>query len=181
MVGAISASRLPPALRLAEPAGSDRLCASDRRALLRRLVPQVATPLIEFPVDTARTIASLLWSGTLSASPNVRFVFSHGGGALPMVMERVVAMGFVDRSLLAKVPEGAPVALAKLYVDTASVTGAPAMAALMKWLPEGHILYGTDFPWGALANSRAALARLGLPPERLGAIESRNASTLLNL
>ena len=55
------------------------------------------------------------------------------------------------------------------------------MAALMKWLPEGHILYGTDFPWGALANSRAALARLGLPPERLGAIESRNASTLLNL
>ena len=98
-----------------------------------------------------------------------------------MVMERVVAMGFVDRALLAKVPEGAPAALAGLYVDTASVTGAPAMAALMKWLPEGHVLYGTDFPWGALASSRAALARLGLPPERLEAIESGNTSTLLNL
>jgi predicted TIM-barrel fold metal-dependent hydrolase len=143
------------------------------------LVPQVATPLIEFPVDTARTIASLLWSGTLSASPNVRFIFSHGGGAMPMVMERVVAMGFVDRSLLAKVPEGAPAALAKLFVDTASVTGAPAMAALMKWLPEGHVLYGTDFPWGGVASSRAALARLGLPPERLAAIESGNATALL--
>ena len=143
------------------------------------LVPQLATPLIEFPVDTARTIASLLWSGTLSAFPNLRFIFSHGGGAMPMVMERVVAMGFVDRSLMARVPEGAVAALARLYVDTASVTGASAMAALTKWLPEGHILYGTDFPWGGVASSRAALARLGLPPERLAAIESGNALALL--
>jgi predicted TIM-barrel fold metal-dependent hydrolase len=145
------------------------------------LVPQVATPLIEFPVDTARTIASLLWSGTLSATPNIHFVFSHGGGALPMVAERVIAMGFVDRSLLAKVPEGAAAALAKLYVDTASVTGAPAMAALTQWLPEDHILYGTDFPWGGVASSRAALARLALPAERLAAIETGNAAALLRL
>lgn len=143
------------------------------------LVPQVATPLIEFPVDTARTIASLLWSGTLSASPNIRFVFSHGGGALPMVAERVIAMGFVDRSLTTKVPEGAAVALSRLYVDTASVTGMPAMAALMQWLPQGQILYGTDFPWGTLASSRAALARLGLRADTLAAIESGNAAALL--
>lgn len=57
------------------------------------LVPEMATPLIEFPVDTGRTIASLLWSGTLSAHPNIRFIFSHGGGILPMVAERVAAMG----------------------------------------------------------------------------------------
>jgi predicted TIM-barrel fold metal-dependent hydrolase len=143
------------------------------------LVPQVATPLIEFPVDTARTIASLLWSGTLSAFPKIRFVFSHGGGALPMVAERVIAMGFVDRSLLAKVHEGAATALSRLYVDTASVTGPAAMAALTRWLPEGHILYGTDFPWGTLANSREALARLALPETTLAAIESGNASALL--
>jgi len=143
------------------------------------LVPQVATPLIEFPVDTARTIASLLWSGTLSASPNVRFIFSHGGGAMPMVAERVIAMGFVDRALLANVPEGAPAALARLYVDTASVTGRAAMAALTNWLPDGHILYGTDFPWGTLASSRQALARLGLPAERLAAIEHGSAAALL--
>jgi predicted TIM-barrel fold metal-dependent hydrolase len=53
------------------------------------------------------------------------------------------------------------------------------MAALMKWLPEGHILYGTDFPWGGVASSRHALARLGLPPDRLAAIESGNATALL--
>jgi predicted TIM-barrel fold metal-dependent hydrolase len=143
------------------------------------LVPGLATPLIEFPVDTGRTIASLLWSGTFSAFPNVRFVFSHGGGVLPMVAERVIAMGFVDRSLAAKVPEGAQTALSRLYVDTASVTSPPAMAALTKWLPEGQILYGTDFPWGTLAASRAAIARLGLADDELAAIESRNALALL--
>jgi predicted TIM-barrel fold metal-dependent hydrolase len=94
-------------------------------------------------------------------------------------MVRGVALGLVDRSLLAKVPDGAAAALAKIYVDTASVTGAPAMAALAKWLPESHILYGTDFPWGGLASSRAALARLGLPAEKLAAIESGNAAALL--
>lgn len=145
------------------------------------LVPQIATPLIEFPVDTGRAIASLLWSGTLSAFPNIRFIFSHGGGIWPTVAERVIAMGFVDRSLLAKVPEGAPAALSKLYVDTASVTSPAAMAALRAWLPEGHILYGTDFPWGTLAASRQALGRLGLSPEKLAAIESRNAAQLLSL
>jgi predicted TIM-barrel fold metal-dependent hydrolase len=55
------------------------------------------------------------------------------------------------------------------------------MAALMKWLPQGHILYGTDFPWGTLANSRAALARLGLPTNTLAAIESGNAAALLGV
>lgn len=143
------------------------------------LVPEIATPLIEFPVDTGRTIASLLWSGTLSACPGIRFIFSHGGGVLPMVAERVIAMGFVNRALLAKVPEGAAVALSRLYVDTASVTLPSAMAALRAWLPESQILYGTDFPWGTLAASRAALARLGLPAEKLAAIESGNAKALL--
>lgn len=145
------------------------------------LVPGLATPLIEFPVDTGRTIASLLWSGTFSAFPNIHFVFSHGGGVLPMVAERVIAMGFVDRSLATKVPEGAATALSRLYVDTASVTSPPAMAALMKWLPDGHILYGTDFPWGTLAASRGALARLGLPADRLAALESGNAAALLRI
>ena len=145
------------------------------------LVRQIATPLIEFPVDTGRTIASLLWSGTLSAFPDIRFIFSHGGGVLPMVAERVIAMGFVDRALLAKVPEGAQAALAKLYVDTASVTGASAMAALRAWLPEESILYGTDFPWGTLAASRTALHRIGLAPDELAAIETRNGALLLGL
>ncbi|MEO6151606.1 MAG: amidohydrolase family protein [Croceibacterium sp.] len=111
----------------------------------------------------------------------MRFTFSHGGGIFPMVAERVIAMGFVNRELGARVPEGAAAALAKIYVDTASVTSPPAMAALRTWLPEGAVLYGTDFPWGTLAASRAALARLRLAPEALAAIEYGNAARLLRI
>ncbi|WP_185964984.1 amidohydrolase family protein [Glacieibacterium frigidum] len=145
------------------------------------LVPEMATPLIEFPVDTGRTIASLLWSGTLNAHPNIRFIFSHGGGILPMVAERVAAMGYVRRDLLAKVPGGPVAALSRLYVDTASVTTPGAMAALAASLPAGQILYGTDFPWGGLASSRAALAKLGLSAPQLAGIECANARALLAL
>ncbi|MGI4879231.1 MAG: amidohydrolase family protein, partial [Janthinobacterium lividum] len=145
------------------------------------LVPEMATPLIEFPVDTGRTIASLLWSGTISANPKIRFIFSHGGGILPMVAERVAAMGYVRRELLAKVPEGPVAALSKLYVDTASVTTPGAMAALTASLPADHILYGTDFPWGGVASSRAALAKLNLSAEALTSMENSNARKLLGL
>jgi predicted TIM-barrel fold metal-dependent hydrolase len=143
------------------------------------LNPDVPTPLIEFPVDTGRTIASLLWSGTFSAHPGLRFLFSHGGGILPMIAERVMAVGFIRPGLAQKVPEGAATALARLHVDTASVTTPGAMAALQAWLPARQILYGTDFPWGAPDRARAALARLGLPAERLAQIESGNAMALL--
>jgi 2,3-dihydroxybenzoate decarboxylase len=71
--------------------------------------------------------------------------------------------------------------LARIYVDTASVTGRPAMAALTASLPADHILYGTDFPWGTLAASRRALAQAGLSDTQLAAIERANAATLLGL
>jgi predicted TIM-barrel fold metal-dependent hydrolase len=54
------------------------------------------------------------------------------------------------------------------------------MAALREWLPPDHILYGTDFPWGTLATSRAALGRLGIETDRLSAIERGNAEKLLD-
>ncbi|WP_162806798.1 amidohydrolase family protein [Sphingosinicella terrae] len=143
------------------------------------LVADVADPLIEFPVDTGRTISSLLWSGALSRYPRIRWIFSHGGGIFPMVAERVAAMGFIRPDLRARVPEEPVAALARLHVDTASVTNHPAMAALRAWLPPERILFGTDYPWGSPERSLASLARLGLPPDLLSAIRRSNALRLL--
>ena len=148
-------------------------------ACCQGLVPGVIDPLIEFPVDTGRTIASLLWSGTFSRWPTLRFVFSHGGGILPMVAERVAAAGFVNRALLAKVPEGPRAALLRLYVDTASTTNAAAMAAMRSTFPDSRILFGTDYPWGDVSRTRKALRALDLPPAALAMIEHDNARKLL--
>ncbi|MGZ8348919.1 MAG: amidohydrolase family protein [Allosphingosinicella sp.] len=175
---------------LGDPAFAPLLQALDRRGTLvyvhptmapccAGLVADVADPLIEFPVDTGRTISSLLWSGALSRYPGIEWIFSHGGGILPMVIERVAAMGFVRPDLRARVPEGPLAALARLHVDTASVANAPAMAAMRAWLPPDRILFGTDFPWGAPDRTLAALERLELPAELLAAIRRGNADRLL--
>jgi predicted TIM-barrel fold metal-dependent hydrolase len=55
------------------------------------LVPNVVRQLIEFPTDTTRCITDLLFSGTFSRCPDIRFIFSHGGGTLPMLAARIAA------------------------------------------------------------------------------------------
>ncbi|MGZ3359154.1 MAG: amidohydrolase family protein [Xanthobacteraceae bacterium] len=43
----------------------------------------------EFQQDTTRTILSLIFSGSISRLPDIRFIFSHAGGTLPMVAGRI--------------------------------------------------------------------------------------------
>src|ERR1051325_10217074 len=47
------------------------------------ILPDVPSPMIEFPFDTTRAIVSLLFSGTFTHCTRIRWIFSHGGGALP--------------------------------------------------------------------------------------------------
>src|SRR5712692_5183742 len=55
----------------------------------RNLVPNVPTGAIEFATDTTRTIAGLLFSGTAARFPDIRWIFSHGGGTAPFLLSRL--------------------------------------------------------------------------------------------
>lgn len=96
-----------------------------------------------------------------------------------MVAARVQVVGAMNPAPAARVPEGPRAALARLYVDTASVETRPAMAALRVWLPDDHILFGTDYPWGTPERSLAMLAGLELPAPVLEGIRRDNAKALL--
>ena len=87
---------------------------------------------IEFPFDTTRAIASLLYGGTATRCPNVRFIFSHGGGAMPMLVGRLLGLEYYRKDLAARIPGGARDALSKLYFDVVSVTNAGGFAALRR-------------------------------------------------
>ena len=47
---------------------------------------------VEWPMNTARAIMSLIVSGTLRRFPRIRFIFSHGGGVMPLLLNRVAGL-----------------------------------------------------------------------------------------
>jgi predicted TIM-barrel fold metal-dependent hydrolase len=143
--------------------------------------PGVSGPTIEFPTDSARAIASLLLRGTFARCPNITFLFSHGGGTLPSIIQRVVGsvrhMSAEDRARF--VPNGADYELQRQYYDVASVAMNPAgMAAVLKLWPSTQITYGSDAPFASTTGIVEALEKLDLAPALLQAIHRDNALRL---
>ena len=139
------------------------------------VVPGVHVSTEEFGFDTTRAISGLLYSGTLSRCPDVKFIFSHGGGALPFLAGRIGAASGRAASLI---PHGADYEFKKLHFDTASVTNAPAMAAVLKLVPVSQVMFGTDYPWRPAEPSLRELRNLGLTEADLRAIERESALRL---
>jgi predicted TIM-barrel fold metal-dependent hydrolase len=140
--------------------------------------PGIRTNLLEFPFDTTRTIVSLLYSGTLSRCPDIRFIFSHGGGTLPMLAGRIDLLGNEYKGLKDKIPDGIPATLKRLYTDTAGTTTAASINATISVTSASHLLYGTDFPYLTIADANSGLAAAGLSDERMRAIARDNALAL---
>ena len=139
------------------------------------IVPNIPISTEEFGFDTTRTITSLLYSGTLSRCANVKFIFSHGGGTIPMLAGRI---GGGARRMPSVVPHGADSEFRRLYFDTASATNAPAMAAVLKLVPASHVMFGTDFPWGNAESGLRGLETASLSESEIRAIEYESALQL---
>jgi predicted TIM-barrel fold metal-dependent hydrolase len=142
-------------------------------------VKDIPPPTIEFPFDTTRTITSLLFSGTFSRCPNIRWIFSHGGGALGMVANRLVGLAKNRPELAARVPNGVKAELSKLYLDVVGVTTPGALAAVLDIVPMSQLLFGTDFPFWKPEETIHGLADLKLSAADLAAIERGNALKLM--
>jgi 6-methylsalicylate decarboxylase len=143
------------------------------------VLPGVPPQAIEYPFETTRTITSLLINGTIHNNPDIRWIFSHGGGATPMIAGRMV--NTVGRNPNAKrfMPNGVLAELRKLYYDTASADTAPSMAALRLMAPLSHILFGTDYPFVKVAEGVAHLNEDDISDADRAAIDRGNAVALL--
>ncbi|MGB6536274.1 MAG: amidohydrolase family protein, partial [Xanthobacteraceae bacterium] len=143
------------------------------------VMPGVPPQAIEYPFETTRTITSLLVNGTIFSNPDIRWIFSHGGGATPMVAGRMVDT--VGRNPNAKkfMREGVLAELRKLYYDTAAADTEGSMAALRLMAPLSHILFGTDYPFVNVAEGVKHLDDDAMSDADRAAIERGNALALL--
>ncbi len=138
---------------------------------------------IEWPMNTARTILSLMVSGTLRKYPNIRFIFCHGGGVMPLLVNRIAGLAawkHVGPQGLAKlIPDGVETEFSHLHFECAQACTHPNMDALRTLVPDSNILFGTDSPFFAPTFGAAKFAELDLPPETAHAIGRGNAQRLL--
>jgi predicted TIM-barrel fold metal-dependent hydrolase len=143
----------------------------------RTLMPGISTIMAEVPQDTTRTIVSLLFSGTLTRLKDLRFIFCHAGGTMPVMAARLTQYG--PKNLAEVLPQGVEYELKRLYYDIAVSGYRPAIAALTGLIPMNQILFGSDFPYRPLSESADTMAQFGLSDNDLAAIGRGNALGLL--
>ena len=145
----------------------------------RNLIPGVADWVLEYPIDTTRTIASLLFSGTLARCPDIRFIFAHVGGVLPLLAEHLVRAAKVDARLATRVPQGVRAQLRTLHYDTALRMHAAALLSALELVEATQLLLGTDAPLRRSSDQLAELHDQRLPDDIVRKIEWENARRLL--
>jgi predicted TIM-barrel fold metal-dependent hydrolase len=137
------------------------------------LQPELAPALIELGTDTTRAIASIIFDGTAARYPDIRFIFSHGGGTMPYLMTRFGALA-TRPDIAQRLPNGLLHEVQKLYYDTASMYGPYPWPTILKLVPLSHILFGTDFPFMSAGAVAKGLSEVGLKVSDLHAIEREN-------
>jgi predicted TIM-barrel fold metal-dependent hydrolase len=150
-------------------------------------------PIFEFLFDTARAVINLFYSGTVDASPKVRFIIPHVGGTLPPLITRFTAFGSLVPGAQVLNPETVRSQMEKqFYFDIAGVAfdnaeGRGQLKAFIQGFDISHerLLYGSDYPFTNNASvimlaevMKSGMEHLFSEDER-EAIYEKNAAKLL--
>jgi predicted TIM-barrel fold metal-dependent hydrolase len=135
----------------------------------RNLLPGIPDWVIEFPADTTRTIASLLFSGTIARCRGIRFIFAHVGGILPLVTEHLVRAAQFD----------VRTELQRFHYDTALRAHPTGLSSALQMVGVSQLLFGTDAPLRKSQAQVEGLRAYGFNEEDLRKIEYQNARRLL--
>jgi predicted TIM-barrel fold metal-dependent hydrolase len=145
----------------------------------RGLLPDTPPTVVEFGTDTTRTIVNVVFSGTAARCPDLRFIFSHAGGTLPFLTERLQKMPVIDKKLEARVPNGVMHELQRFYYDTAWTANGYALSSLLKLVPRDQVLFGSDYPYRTSEDNIKGLIAYGMTQSDLDMITRANAVKLM--
>ena len=144
--------------------------------------PALAPAWMEYPVNTARTILGLLTKGIARRCPNIRFVFAHGGGVMPLLLGRIAGFSAWRQvgpdKLRELFPDGVHAAFARFHFETAQACAPEAFALLRSVVPDSNILFGTDFSYFPIEHPVEEFNALALDGPARAAIGGGNARRL---
>lgn len=139
-------------------------------------------PLVGFLFDTTLAAAKLVFAGVPERYPNIRWVLSHLGGAIPYLAERLDRgwEAFPDcRVNIAKKPSEY---LRRFYFDTVNFDPV-AVRLAVDFAGAGQILAGSDYPHqiGSIPKMKESLAALKVSEKERAQILGGNARALYRL
>lgn len=143
-------------------------------------LPNIPIPSLEFPFETTRAIVSLLYSGTLAHCHDVRFIFSHAGGAVPYLAQRIARLT-IRPEFKQAVPDGVMAELGRLYFDTALSANLFTFDCMRRLVPISNIMFGSDYPHAdeqTLIATLKGIDELGLRAQDTRALKVDNAAVL---
>jgi 6-methylsalicylate decarboxylase len=143
------------------------------------VLPVLADAAIEYGTDTTRAIANMVFGGASARYPDIKLIWSHGGGTMPYLIDRFHYFMRMP-SNREKFPNGFMPEALRFYYDTAQVPNTAALSALKAVIPVANILFGTDYPYLTAEHHVKGLASAGVfTPAELRAIDRDNAVKLM--
>jgi predicted TIM-barrel fold metal-dependent hydrolase len=107
----------------------------------------VPRPVLEFIFDSARAAANLVFSGVAARYPGISWIFTHGGGALPLLAARMDQSRALISGLGKPSDASAREQLSQFWYDIAGTPFPDQVPALARAFGTDRVLYGSDYCW----------------------------------
>jgi aminocarboxymuconate-semialdehyde decarboxylase len=152
-----------------------------RPAGQERIVGPFSEQAVCFPGDIALACASMITGGVAARHPRLRIAFSHGGGAMAMLLPRLVHAWKMAPKAKEALKES-PAATARRFYYDHLVFDAAAVKFLIERFGASQILVGSDYPFAmGDPDPVGALERVALDDDVRLAISAGNARRFLGL
>jgi predicted TIM-barrel fold metal-dependent hydrolase len=136
-----------------------------------RVVDPLLTPVLEYVMDVSMCIGKMMMSGVFVKHPDVKFVFAHFGGVLPLVKERfdTTYQMLRKRNFVRDLGKNPGDYFKNLYFDMSGTRSKAALQGALEVTDSSHILWGSDYP--ANQNFKDSL---GIVSESILSLDQRN-------
>ena len=149
-----------------------------------RLSDPLLTPVLQYVFDVSVCIGKMMMNETFLKFPEIKFIFAHYGGVLPLVKERFDTTYHMlrKRNFVKDLKINPSEYFKNLYFDTSGSKSSASLLCALELTDASHILFGSDFPANQnLTSSINVIKELPLAEGNKNIILESNLLNLLKL